>query len=55
MVLHMMVMKFLLQTMVTSKGSIKFYGMVNDSLTNFKVHKNTRLQERLRVLPMQEL
>ena len=28
MVLHLMVMEFLLQTMVTSKGSMKFYGMV---------------------------
>ena len=28
MVLHLMVMKFLLQTMVTSKGSTEFYGMV---------------------------
>ena len=43
MVLHLIVMEFLLQTMVTSKGSMKFYGMVISVILLFLIEQYKEL------------
>ena len=43
MILHFMVMKILLQTMVTSKGSMKFYGMVISVTLLFSIEQYKEL------------